>query len=371
MDKYEDTELLSLVNGVDTYVELREQGLSHEQWTALVAYREAHGKFHTVDDLLKVRGIGRRTVAKLRLSNISDSNMDTSDQDQEEIKSHSIKQDSAANLALGWLVVIIVPAFLLARLNLGWLIACSVISGFLGIGLLIEAASGFKKGDRGSRVTSTVDLVMVLLIVAALVGSQHPLIKRDVVVSQQPRNQTSETSTSTTPEGEYSAVPYSAIPKSTNEPTTVNQQEFGTRAEIKRWLDIGMAKLNLPSISWEESPLEDGRPRLFGNNGKNLLFELIGESSSVKQVTLSFLYSMTTGEGVSDAGDASGMFFAALMKVGRLEKDEAESIMTLVQYSLGKDIDRIRQITTAGQTLHIITTTVGIYYMTTVSLEMP
>jgi competence protein ComEA len=32
----------------------------------IIAYREAHGRFHTLEDLIQVKGIGEATLEKLR-----------------------------------------------------------------------------------------------------------------------------------------------------------------------------------------------------------------------------------------------------------------------------------------------------------------
>ncbi len=41
-------------------------GVGEKTAEAIVRHREAHGPFRTVDDLLEVRGVGRRTVERLR-----------------------------------------------------------------------------------------------------------------------------------------------------------------------------------------------------------------------------------------------------------------------------------------------------------------
>ncbi len=41
-------------------------GIGLAKATAIVAYREQHGPFKTVDDLLLVRGIGEATLQRLR-----------------------------------------------------------------------------------------------------------------------------------------------------------------------------------------------------------------------------------------------------------------------------------------------------------------
>ena len=41
-------------------------GVGPKTAAAIVAYRQAHGPFHAVDDLVAVRGIGPATVARLR-----------------------------------------------------------------------------------------------------------------------------------------------------------------------------------------------------------------------------------------------------------------------------------------------------------------
>lgn len=46
------------------------KGIGIKKAQAIVAYRDKHGKFKTVDDLAKVKGIGKKTVAmnKTKLS---------------------------------------------------------------------------------------------------------------------------------------------------------------------------------------------------------------------------------------------------------------------------------------------------------------
>ena len=41
-------------------------GIGHSGAAAIVAYREAHGRFSSVDELMQVKGIGQRTVDKNR-----------------------------------------------------------------------------------------------------------------------------------------------------------------------------------------------------------------------------------------------------------------------------------------------------------------
>jgi len=46
------------------------KGIGLKKAQAIVAYREKHGKFKTVDDLAKVQGIGKKTIA-LNKSNLT------------------------------------------------------------------------------------------------------------------------------------------------------------------------------------------------------------------------------------------------------------------------------------------------------------
>lgn len=39
------------------------KGIGLKKAEAIIAYRDTHGKFKTVDDLVKVKGIGKKTVA--------------------------------------------------------------------------------------------------------------------------------------------------------------------------------------------------------------------------------------------------------------------------------------------------------------------
>lgn len=41
-------------------------GIGPQKAAAIIAYREANGPFHSIDDLTKVKGIGAATVAKNR-----------------------------------------------------------------------------------------------------------------------------------------------------------------------------------------------------------------------------------------------------------------------------------------------------------------
>lgn len=68
--------LLSLVAGADTPVNVNQAdaatlasaivGIGPAKAAAIVAYREEHGPFKTVDDLLLVKGIGEATLEKNR-----------------------------------------------------------------------------------------------------------------------------------------------------------------------------------------------------------------------------------------------------------------------------------------------------------------
>lgn len=42
------------------------KGIGSKKAEAIVAYREEHGAFKTVDDLAKVKGIGQKTIEKNR-----------------------------------------------------------------------------------------------------------------------------------------------------------------------------------------------------------------------------------------------------------------------------------------------------------------
>ena len=42
------------------------KGIGMKKAQAIIAYRESHGPFTSVDELVKVRGIGTKTVAKIR-----------------------------------------------------------------------------------------------------------------------------------------------------------------------------------------------------------------------------------------------------------------------------------------------------------------
>jgi competence ComEA-like helix-hairpin-helix protein len=161
MDKYEDTELLSLVNGVDTYVELRERGLSHKQWSALVAYREAHGQFNTVDDLLKVEGIGRSTLDNLRLYNISDTSTYTRDQSSDsnaDSKAEAVdftRKQAVWTAIIGYLVLYS-PLYFLGRINHGWFIGCAVVGSILGVLALLAALGSYLSGQKRTAIAVTI-----------------------------------------------------------------------------------------------------------------------------------------------------------------------------------------------------------------------
>lgn len=68
--------LLSLTAGADTPVNVNQAdaatlasaivGIGPAKAAAIVAYREEHGPFKTVDDLLLVKGIGEATLEKNR-----------------------------------------------------------------------------------------------------------------------------------------------------------------------------------------------------------------------------------------------------------------------------------------------------------------
>jgi comEA protein len=54
------------VNQADTKTLEKVKGLGPKKAEAIVAYRNEHGKFQTMDDVAKVKGIGKKRLAKIR-----------------------------------------------------------------------------------------------------------------------------------------------------------------------------------------------------------------------------------------------------------------------------------------------------------------
>jgi len=54
------------LNTADVQTLARLNGVGEKKAADIIAYREAHGRFNTVEDLLQVKGIGERTLEKNR-----------------------------------------------------------------------------------------------------------------------------------------------------------------------------------------------------------------------------------------------------------------------------------------------------------------
>lgn len=53
------------VNTADIHALQQLKGIGRQRAKAIVAYRQAHGNFATIDDLSNVKGISRQTIRKL------------------------------------------------------------------------------------------------------------------------------------------------------------------------------------------------------------------------------------------------------------------------------------------------------------------
>lgn len=54
------------INKADVSTLLSLKGIGHKKALAIVAYREQQGNFHSVDELLKVKGIGAKLFSSLK-----------------------------------------------------------------------------------------------------------------------------------------------------------------------------------------------------------------------------------------------------------------------------------------------------------------
>lgn len=66
--KSNDTQAVNL-NDADVTQLATLKGIGPKKAEAIVAYRNVHGSFKTVDDLAKVKGIGLKSVARLQAKN--------------------------------------------------------------------------------------------------------------------------------------------------------------------------------------------------------------------------------------------------------------------------------------------------------------
>ncbi len=66
--KSQDTQPVN-INQADAVQLATLKGIGPKKAEAIVAYRAAHGSFKTVDELAKVRGIGKKSVVRLQTNN--------------------------------------------------------------------------------------------------------------------------------------------------------------------------------------------------------------------------------------------------------------------------------------------------------------
>tara|TARA_B100000886_G_C20335992_1_gene454519 strand:- start:677 stop:949 length:273 start_codon:yes stop_codon:yes gene_type:complete len=57
------------INQASVNILMTLHGLAEKKAEAIVAYREAHGEFSSVDDLVVVKGIGKKLLEKLKANN--------------------------------------------------------------------------------------------------------------------------------------------------------------------------------------------------------------------------------------------------------------------------------------------------------------
>jgi len=71
MSTSEEREILRLLNAAQREDDLRDFYLSARQASAIIQYRAKHKSFHSLNDLLKVPGVGPRTLSKIRYGVLS------------------------------------------------------------------------------------------------------------------------------------------------------------------------------------------------------------------------------------------------------------------------------------------------------------
>ncbi len=183
----EEKELLEFINQVDSVDALRSIGLSTRQANSLLKFKAERGKLNSLDELLEINGIGKRTLAKIKLKGPpAEWKHRTFGKPQKASKMKKIKtvkpiiaqgQEIDENIKFGdvigicgVLLILFFTLLTIANNGLPWFIASATVGSIIGLltFLLLMAALSDKKFPN-REVTLGYTTAIILGIVSALI----------------------------------------------------------------------------------------------------------------------------------------------------------------------------------------------------------
>jgi len=205
MNTDKEQENLEFINSCQEPEDLLELPLTHPQARALFQYRRENGNLGSLDELLGVRGIGKRTLEKIKDWSVP-AKMDgpgttpSSQQSHLEIKREflgllknwldyvrqtvvkskfrlvSLAEDvdftrkKAVWVAVIGYIVLEFPLFYLARISYGWFIVCAAAGSILGVRVLLAALGNLLSGQKRAAIAESVIFLSIVVFLGGAFG---------------------------------------------------------------------------------------------------------------------------------------------------------------------------------------------------------
>ena len=190
MNVDKERQILAFINNCQQPEDLLKLPLTHPQAYALFEYCRRNGNLESLDKLLEVSGIGKRTLEKVK-DYASTSRQDGTaiefwtrvyDQRKKELEQSVALSNSSSGISswernedltrkqavwtaiIGYMVLYL-PLYFLGKISYGWFIGCAVVGGILGLLVLFVALGSLLSGQKKTAVAA---LVMALSVIIAL-----------------------------------------------------------------------------------------------------------------------------------------------------------------------------------------------------------